>query len=158
VLDTNVRRVLARLVTGTALPPAAPSAAERALAQSLLPGDCATAARWSVAIMELGALVCTASRPACASCPVAGLCGWRQAGSPPAPRRRGAPAYSGSDRECRGRLLAALRAASGPVPAVTLDATWHDSGQRARALAALVADGLVTRNSDGTVALPGEAG
>ena len=158
VLDTNVRRVLGRLVTGVALPPAATSAAERRLAESLLPAAGARAARWSVAVMELGALVCKAARPACASCPVAGLCAWQQAGCPPPAVRRAAPGYAGSDRECRGRLLAVLRAAAGPIPAARLDGAWHDSGQQARALAALITDGLLTRGADGSVALPGDPG
>jgi A/G-specific adenine glycosylase len=158
VLDTNVRRVLARLVTGAALPAAAASVAERRLAESLLPAPDEEAARWSVAVMELGALVCTAARPACAACPVAGQCAWRLAGRPAARPRRPGPGYDGSDRQCRGRLLAILREADGPVPAVRLDVAWDDSGQRARALAALVADGLVTARPDGSYALPGEAG
>jgi A/G-specific adenine glycosylase len=157
VLDTNVRRVLGRLVTGVALPPAATSAAERRLAESLLPPAGAQAARWSVAVMELGALVCKAARPACASCPVAGLCAWRRAGSPPPAARRAAPGYAGTDRQCRGQLLAVLRAAAGPVPAARLEAAWHDSGQQARALAALITDGLVARTADGSVALPGDS-
>jgi A/G-specific adenine glycosylase len=156
VLDTNVRRVLARLVTGTARPPATPSAAERRLAQALLPADEAVAARWSVAVMELGALVCTASRPACTACPVASGCAWRAAGQPaPEPRKAG-QGYAGTDRQCRGALLAVLRSAAGPVAPSALDVSGHDTGQRARALAALVADGLVTRRADGTFALPGE--
>src|SRR5437016_11598887 len=65
VLDTNVRRVLARLICGRPLPGAAPSAAEVALAESLLPAEPSVAARWSVAVMELGALVCTAASPRC---------------------------------------------------------------------------------------------
>jgi A/G-specific adenine glycosylase len=156
VLDTNVRRVLARLVTGAARPPAAPSAAERRLAQALLPADPAMAARWAVAVMELGALVCTASRPDCAACPVAAQCAWRAAGQPPPAARKAGQAYAGTDRQCRGRLLAVLRSSDGPVPATALDAAWHDSGQRARALAALVCDGLLIRRADGTFALPGE--
>jgi A/G-specific adenine glycosylase len=159
VLDTNVRRVLARLVTGAAAPPVATSAAERRLAQALLPADDASAARWSVAVMELGAIVCRASRPSCLACPVARGCAWRQAGQPAAASPRAVQSgYAGSDRECRGRLLAVLRAATGPVPAARLDAAWDDSGQRARALAALIADGLVTRRADGSVALPGDPG
>jgi A/G-specific adenine glycosylase len=157
VLDTNVRRVLARLITGMAAPPPATSAAERRLAESLLPAEPAVAARWAVAVMELGALVCTAARPSCTSCPVARQCAWRQAGSPAAPARRAGPGYAGTDRQCRGRLLAVLRAAAGPVPAAALDAAWHDSGQRARALAALVTDGLVAAGADGSFALPGES-
>ncbi|HEX5290492.1 MAG TPA: A/G-specific adenine glycosylase [Streptosporangiaceae bacterium] len=156
VLDTNVRRVLARLVTGTARPPNAPSAAERRLAEALLPADDATAARWSVAVMELGALVCTAARPSCAACPVAPGCAWRAAGKPPPPPGKAGQAYAGTDRQCRGALLAVLRSAEGPVLPAALDVAWHDTGQRARALAALVADGLVTRRADGTFALPGE--
>jgi A/G-specific adenine glycosylase len=156
VLDVNVRRVLTRLVAGAAQPPAAPSAAERRLAQSLLPDEPAAAARWSVAVMELGALVCTSSRPACPACPVSASCAWRAAGQPPPAARKASQGYEGTDRQCRGRLLAVLRAADGPVAGPALDAVWHDTGQRARALAALVADGLVTSRSDGSFALPGE--
>jgi A/G-specific adenine glycosylase len=152
VLDTNVRRVLARLMTGQDLPRGNQSVAEVRLAESLLPAD-GTAARWSVAVMELGALVCSASRPGCAQCPVARQCQWLASGRPPAPVRRTAAAYEGSDRQCRGRLLAVLRAAESPVPASVLTEAWNDSAQRARSLAALVADGLVTEQPDGSLAL-----
>jgi len=156
VLDTNVRRVLARLVSGRPEPAPAASAAEHRLAEALLPDDGRRAARWSVAVMELGALVCTARRPDCAACPVAGKCRWRASGSPPGQARRRAPRYEGSDRQCRGAILAALRAAAGPLPADALTAAWDDTGQRARALAALLADGLVTERPDGAVSLPGD--
>ena len=65
VLDTNVRRVLARLAAGSEPDRrSAASVAEVALAESLLPPqDERRAATWSVALMELGALVCTAARP-----------------------------------------------------------------------------------------------
>ena len=156
VLDTNVRRVLTRLVRGEGSPPGAPTLAERRLAESLLPEDGRQAAQWSVGVMELGALVCTATRPRCASCPLAGQCAWLRRGCPPAPARRGQATYHGSDRQCRGELLAVLRAAAAPVPAHALAAAWHDSAQRARALAALVKDGLVIQCGDGSVALPGD--
>lgn len=155
VLDTNVRRVLGRLVLGRALPPPGRSAAEERLAESLLPAQPARAARWSVAVMELGALVCTASRPDCASCPVADRCAWRRAGCPAADPRPPRPRYAGSDRECRGRLLGVLRQASGPVPAVRLDAAWPEPDQAARALSALLADGLAVTPEPGSYALPG---
>jgi A/G-specific adenine glycosylase len=156
VLDTNVRRVIARLVTGDQLPPSAQTAAEVRLAESLLPLDGELSARWSVGVMELGALVCTAARPRCDDCPVSGQCAWLKRGRPPGLARRGAASYTGSDRQCRGCLLAVLRAASGPVPLSALDAAWHDSGQRTRALAALIDDGLVVRCTDGSLALPGD--
>jgi len=155
VLDTNVRRVLARLVRGEELPPRSTSAAESRLAESLLPADRGEAARWSVAVMELGALVCTAARPRCSGCPVAAACSWRRAGSPAGASRPAAPRYEGSDRQCRGALLAALRGTSGPVRAVQLEAAWPDHQQRARALDGLVADGLAEPLPDGRFALPG---
>ena len=105
VLDTNVRRVLARLVTGDAYPAAAPSREEIAIADDLAPQNPRRAARWAVASMELGALVCTARNPNCADCPVADCCTWRRAGYPAwnGPPRRG-QSYDGTDRQCRGAL------------------------------------------------------
>ncbi len=155
VLDTNVRRVLARLVSGQQLAPASASAAERRLAEALLPDPPAVAARWSVAVMELGALVCTAARPRCAECPVAGDCAWRLGGRPAGGGTRRSQRYEGTDRQCRGRLLAVLRTADGPVPAALLDAAWAEPRQRSRALDSLVADGLVDPLPDGRFALPG---
>ena len=157
VLDTNVRRVLARLVTGASLPAPASTAAERQLAQSFLPEDGRQAARWSVGLMELGALVCTAARPRCGECPLAADCTWLRLGRPASPARRPAPAYPGSDRQCRGRLLAALRASAEPVPPGILAAAWQDPAQYTRSLASLIADGLVIRCPDGSLALPGAA-
>jgi A/G-specific adenine glycosylase len=156
VLDTNVRRVLTRLVTGDFLPRPAQTVAEVRLAESLLPLDGRLSARWSVGVMELGALVCTAARPRCDDCPVRSQCAWLRQGRPAPAFRRPAVRYEGSDRQSRGRVLAVLRAASGPVPATALEAAWHDSGQRARALAALIDDGMVIRCADGSLALPGE--
>jgi len=154
VLDTNVRRVLARMADGQQWPARSPTAAEAALARSLLPAQPEVAARWSVAVMELGALVCTAARPRCGTCPVAAACAWRLAGSPVSGGRRGGQPYQGTDRQCRGRLLAILRDADGPVPQAQLDATWPDDAQRSRALASLIADGLAEHHPGG-YALPG---
>jgi len=155
VLDTNVRRVLARVATGAELPAASVTKGERVLAADLLPEDEPTAATWSVAVMELGALVCTASSPKCDSCPVADLCAWRRAGHPAydGPPRR-VQTWAGTDRQCRGRLLAVLREAEGEVTAARLDAVWDDDLQRARSLAGLVHDGLVVLTPRGTYALP----
>jgi A/G-specific adenine glycosylase len=154
VLDTNVRRVIARLVGGEQFPAHHPSVAEARLAESLLPAEPRIAARWSVGVMELGALVCTAATPRCSGCPVAQNCAWLAAGQPPAATRRPGQRYDGTDRQCRGRLLAVLREATGGVPREEFDAAWPDTTQRARALDGLVADGLVDPQSDGTYALP----
>ena len=154
VLDTNVRRVFARLVSGRQYPPAAPSRAEYRLAESLLPEDEATAARWSVAVMELGALVCAAANPQCGHCPVKGNCEWLAAGKPASGEQRRTQRYEGTDRQCRGRLLGLLRDASAPVRLENFDIVWPDGPQRARALDGLVADGLVDPLPDGRFALP----
>ncbi|HTR92457.1 MAG TPA: A/G-specific adenine glycosylase [Trebonia sp.] len=154
VLDTNVRRVLARVETGREFPGAQPSAAEYRLAESLLPQDESVAARWSVAVMELGALTCTAAAPRCQECPVTAACAWLAAGRPAAAVRPAAQSYEGTDRQCRGRLLAVLRDSPEPVTQARLDAVWPDAVQRARALDGLVADGLVDPLPDGRFALP----
>jgi A/G-specific adenine glycosylase len=155
VVDTNVRRVLVRAVEGRAHAAPALTAAERRLAERLLPQDAALAARWAVAVMELGALVCTARAPGCSACPVADRCAWHTAGSPrhDGPPRRGQP-WHGTDRQVRGRLLAVLRAADLPVPLARLAEAVPDDGltdpaQRDRCLASLVTDGLA-QSLDGT--------
>jgi A/G-specific adenine glycosylase len=155
VLDTNVRRVLTRVVRGEELPPTSVTRAEREVAADLLPGDDATAAAWAVGVMELGALVCTSTSPRCSACPVEDLCAWVQAGRPAydGPPRRG-QTYAGTDRQCRGRLLAVLRDADGAVHRSRLDAVWSDDVQRARCLASLLDDGLVVATSRDTFALP----
>ena len=155
VLDTNVRRVLARSVAGVALPARSVTGAERERAAALLPADDATAAAWSVAVMELGALVCTATGPGCGCCPIRGRCAWRAAGYPAydGPTRR-AQTYAGTDRQCRGRLLGVLRDTHGPVHRARLDLAWSDAEQRDRCLAGLVADRLVAVLGADTYALP----
>ena len=155
VLDTNVRRVLGRAVDGVEYPPQSTTPAERRTATTLLPPDTATAATWAVAVMELGALVCTAKSPSCEGCPVAARCAWRLAGKPAydGPPRRG-QTYAGTDRQVRGKLLAVLRECEGPVGQAALDAVWDEPVQRARALDGLVADGLVEPVSQGVYRLP----
>ncbi len=154
VLDTNVRRVLARLVAGQQFPVAQPSAAEYRLADSLLPDDAGVAARWSVAVMELGALTCTAAKPRCSECPVAAHCRWLAAGRQATGAKRVGQRYEGTDRQCRGRLLGLVRDSREPVSLPGFDAVWPDNSQRARALDGLVADGLVDPLPDGRFALP----
>jgi A/G-specific adenine glycosylase len=155
VLDTNVRRVLARAVNGEEYPPKATTPPERRLAASLLP-DADRAPVWAVAVMELGALVCTARTARCADCPINDLCAWRLAGKPAydGPARKG-QTYAGTDRQCRGRLLAVLRQSHGPVPKDALDVVWDDAPQRERALDGLITDGLAEVLDDGTYRLPG---
>nr|WP_255422326.1 A/G-specific adenine glycosylase [Tessaracoccus sp. MC1627] len=147
VLDTNIRRVLARIDGGVEFPVAHETAAERRRAWEFVPEDDGEAALWSVSAMELGALVCTAKSPRCEECPVADACAWLAAGRPAwdGPERR-VQAWEGTDRQCRGRIMAALRR-HGVVRLA--DVAWPDGGQLEACAASLVADGLAVRTDVG---------
>jgi A/G-specific adenine glycosylase len=156
VVDTNVRRVIARAVHGRADGPA--SVRDLTDAAALLP-DGPTAPTFSVALMELGATVCTARAARCGLCPLS-RCAWRSLGFPAdtAPPRR-VQRYAGTDRQVRGRLLDVLRASDVPVARAKLDVAWlTDPAQRDRALDSLLVDGLVEQTADGQFALAGEGG
>jgi A/G-specific adenine glycosylase len=144
VVDTNVRRVLARAIGGQGQPGPPSTARDLATMDALLPEDSREARRFNAGMMELGALVCTASSPRCDDCPIAGLCAWRQAGYPryTGARRPVQKRYEGSDRQVRGIILHELRAAERTVSCPELEALWPDAAQRDRALSGLVADGL----------------
>ena len=105
VLDTNVRRLIARAESGIANCPTSVTRAERVVADALVPDEDARAAKWAVASMELGALVCTARSPQCEVCPIRDGCRWVIDGRPDnAPARRGQP-WKGTDRQCRGVIM-----------------------------------------------------
>ncbi|MGO1384487.1 MAG: A/G-specific adenine glycosylase [Arachnia sp.] len=153
VLDVNIRRVLARLDGGVEHPSRSETAAERRRAWDWVPGEDRDAASWSAAAMELGATVCTARTPRCDVCPIAQHCTWLAVGKPawdgPA---RVAQAWDGTDRQCRGRIMAALRASRSPV--ALADIIWADEEQRQRCATSLVLDGLAQHVPAG-LTLPG---
>lgn len=146
VLDTNVGRLLARLA-GERLRPAA----AQSMADDLVPkGD---AWIWNQVVMDFGATVCTARTPRCDGCPVNKQCAW--AGSTertdPAQGSAGVSGkqarFEGSDRQARGRLLAAL--VDGPILAVAVAVVMdRDSVVADCLLADLVAEGLCRRVDD----------
>ncbi len=154
VVDTNVRRVLSRAVRGVDEHGPA-TAADRAELAALLPPGAGAAARFCAAVMELGALVCTAATPDCQHCPIADGCAWLRAGRPPGPPRPAAQTWHGTDRQARGVLLAVLRESPAPVGTVRFDLAWPSQVQRARALASLISDGLVQQLAEDRFALPG---
>jgi A/G-specific adenine glycosylase len=155
VVDTNSRRVIARAIRGEADP--GPPATRRDLGdmEALLPVDPERARLANAGTMELGQTVCTARSPRCDACPIAEACAWRAAGYPAytGPRAPVQKRYAGSDRQVRGIVLAELRRHDAPVPEDALAALWPDATQLARAVAGLVADGLLVRDGDG-YALP----
>jgi len=125
VVDTNVRRVLARILHGVGQAAPSVSRAELDLAGSLLP--------------------------------VHDLCAWQRAGRPAyaGPVRR-PQSWQGTDRQCRGAILAVLRETDGPVAASALGAAWSNGdAQRDRCLDSLIADGLVEPLSRNEFRLPG---
>jgi A/G-specific adenine glycosylase len=155
VVDTNVRRVVARAVHGAGDAGPARVRADLADVDALLPPTDADAAVVSIGLMELGAVVCTARAPRCGICPARSECAWVAAGSPEyAGPRKPVQAFAGTDRQVRGRLLDVLRDAEHPVERAALDAVWSDAGQRDRCLDSLLVDGLAEQLDDGRFALP----
>lgn len=158
VVDTNVRRVVARVVHGRADAAASSSPRDLADVEALLP-EGELAPTFSIALMELGATVCTARSPRCGLCPLS-TCAWRARGFPASdsPARR-VQRYAGTDRQVRGRLLDVLRDNESPVTRAQLDVAWlTDTAQRDRALDSLLVDGLIEQTADGRFALAGEGG
>lgn len=151
VVDTNVLRVLARAVAGC---PLGVAEAQR-LADTLVPVR--DPWRFNQALFDIGAQRCTAQRPQCGACALRCRCTWARAGAAsierptaartadPGARARRQPVFAGSDRQGRGRLVAALRCASVPADgeALALAAGWPGDPARGRRVAdALVADGI----------------
>ncbi len=172
-VDTNVRRVLARLAGDESLR----GAALQRLADDVLVA--AEPARWNQALMDYGARVCT-PRPKCAQCVVARWCGWHARNerplamvaderatyeAVPSRHRRAQPAYAGSRRYYRGRTLDVLRALApgaririDALPALLADGRAAPAPDDLRALLdGLVRDGLAVLHDGGgppAVSLP----
>ena len=163
VVDTNTRRVLARVLHGRAAA-GIPRTRDLDDMAAVLPESPDEAQVFNAGMMELGAVVCTARAPGCSACPVAQWCEWRGAGYPEnAPERRPKQAaFAGSDRQVRGRIMAALRTAHDAIAVVdalsaAAEGGVRDAEQAARALESLIADELVIRLNQDRVALPGSA-
>jgi A/G-specific adenine glycosylase len=124
-VDTNIRRVLGRVLNGEAFPAVAPKR-DKALAAAALPAG--RAYEWNSALMDLGARICSARAPRCEVCPLAAECrarpGLRYEATAPLRRvaeigatysaRSGgsskqAVSFTASDRYLRGRIVEALR-------------------------------------------------
>lgn len=151
VVDTNVRRVLARAVRGEGEAGPPRTAAELREMEALLPLDEERARLVNAGTMELGQTVCTARSPRCEECPLADVCAWRLAGFPSyeGPRAAVQKRYEGSDRQVRGIVLRELRGSDTPVPTRVIEGLWPDAGQLARAVDGLLRDGLALRIEGG---------
>lgn len=148
VLDTNVRRLIARAESGIANCPTSVTRAERIVADALVPDEDVRAAKWAVASMELGALVCTARSPQCEVCPIRDGCRWVIDGRPDnAPARRGQP-WKGTDRQCRGVIMDVVRNSPHGVKVQMALSAWPELDQASRCLESLLDDGLVHRRGN----------
>ena len=139
VLDVNIRRFFARFFDGVEHPTATTSLTERALRAELIPKD---GAKWAAATMEFGALICTSKNPKCEECPLKRQCAWRKAGYPKTELVRKSQDWIGTDRQCRGTIVQALRETE-KLSGVAIKKLWHDNSQVERALKTLLADGLI---------------
>jgi A/G-specific adenine glycosylase len=113
-VDTNMRRVLHRLFFGVDVPTLTASEKEiLAIAAVVVPPG--KGWEWNQALIEFGALQCTARKPACVICPLqASCCAYPAiqtvlAGLPRGVRKKQEPAFAGSNRYYRGRVVDALR-------------------------------------------------
>jgi A/G-specific adenine glycosylase len=146
-VDTNVRRVLGRMVGGAA---GLPAAHLQVVADAAVPLD--RPADWTHALMDVGATFCRPTRPDCGACPAARWCAFAANGTaPPVAVRRpatsGAPDFRTTSRWLRGQLLDRFRDADGDGWVVVSERLEdHDAAAVERALAALERDGLVERH------------
>lgn len=151
VLDINIRRLFARVIDGTQFPTLAPSTKERSARAELIPRS--NAHVWAVATMELGALICTSRNPKCNECPVASRCSWRANGYPESARTKKVQSWHGTDRQCRGIVVQALRE-NESLATRAIKKLWHDDSQIEKALQSLTADGLITKVKRSQYCLP----
>ena len=149
VVDTNVGRILARAVTGR---PCSRVEAQ-SVADTLSPPGGSW--KWNQGMLDLGAMVCTKRQPNCGACPIAMICAWRRSGTRADPAigtaavSGGQSRFEGSDRQGRGRLLAALRRGSVGRGDLSAAMGWPNDDTRAAVVAAsLVTDGLVRSVGD----------
>jgi A/G-specific adenine glycosylase len=153
-VDTNVRRVTARVRAGVEPAELAPAEIEELAAEWL---DVVNPGGWNAALMDLGRSVCRRRSPRCGECPIRDACRFRAAGrdalASPAPDRRQSR-FEGSFRQIRGAVVAELRERSSATSQELARATGRPRERVEAAVNALVRDGLVEVER-GRVRLPG---
>ena len=151
VLDINIRRLFSRIYDGVQSPTAAPNKTERAARAELVPKK--NAHIWAAATMELGALICTAQKPKCEICPVADSCKWRSLNYPQSDQPKRTQAWNGTDRQCRGIIVQALRE-NDSLSEKEIKKLWILESQVEKALETLLADGLISQSARNKYSLP----
>jgi A/G-specific adenine glycosylase len=151
VLDINIRRLFSRLYRGEEMPTSAPTKSERIEYAGYIPRK--NAHLWAAATMELGALICTAKKPLCGRCPVADKCQWRSLDYPSSERVKRTQSWHGTDRQCRGTIVQALRD-NPTLNKRELNLLWDVPSQVEKAILTLLDDGLIEEQRKGVFSLP----
>ena len=151
VLDINIRRLFSRLYKGEEAPTAAPTKAERIEYAEYVPQK--NAHIWAAATMELGALICTAKNPLCGRCPVSDQCLWRSLDFPASERVKRTQSWHGTDRQCRGTIVQALRE-NPMLNKKQIQLLWDVPSQVEKAILTLLDDGLIEERKKNTYSLP----
>ncbi len=153
-VDTNVRRVLGRVVAGDdrALRPAE----LQAVADSLVPGG--RAGDWTHALMDVGATFCRSRDPRCAGCPARAACAYASVATADAGAAEAGPGaaeagpggasrrlpFPTTTRWLRGRILDRVRAAEGDAWTAFAEGLGpHAAEDVVAMLAVLDHDGLI---------------
>ena len=151
VLDVNIRRLFARAIDGLEVPKPSITKDERKKRAELIPTR--NPHIWAAATMELGALICTAQNPKCAICPIADSCKWRSLDFPKSDQKKRTQAWHGTDRQCRGVIVQALRE-NKILTTKDVKKLWHLDTQVEKALSSLIKDGLITSPKKNYYSLP----
>lgn len=151
VLDVNIRRLFSRVLDGIDIPRQTASREEVASRRGLIPSD--KPALWAAATMELGALICTSRKPLCHECPIKERCQWRSKGFPESGAVRKTQSWNGTDRQCRGVIVQALRE-NASLTESALKELWKEDSQVEKALSSLIKDGLISTTDQGMYCLP----
>jgi A/G-specific adenine glycosylase len=151
VLDVNIRRLFARAIDGIEVPKPSVTKDERKSRAELIPRK--DPHLWAAATMELGALVCSAQNPKCQICPIADQCRWRSLDFPKSDQKKRTQAWHGTDRQCRGVIVQALRE-NKVLTQKEIRKLWHLDSQVEKALNSLIKDELITSPKRNSYSLP----
>ena len=151
VLDINIRRLFARIVDGVESPKLSATKDEKSRYEELIPKK--DPHLWAAATMELGALVCTSQSPKCGICPVANECIWRSLDYPKSDVIKRTQSWHGTDRQCRGTVVQALRE-NDVLTKAQITQLWDVPSQLEKALLTLLDDGLIESRGTNKYSLP----
>ena len=151
VLDINIRRLFVRLFDGAESPTTSATKEEKVRYEELIPKK--EPHIWAAATMELGALVCTSQSPKCAICPVADKCLWRSLDYPKSDLVKRRQSWHGTDRQCRGAVVQALRE-NEVLTKAQIAQLWDVPSQLEKALLTLLDDGLIEARGKSKYSLP----